>query len=403
MNRKHLFFIAAVFFISTGLFAATSFSGYAGGKLNYSADPEKEDFDPDLKLQAFFAGQFNFSQNIWSHLEFSIDTSDLLSESVFHETDSKFQIDEISLICRANLYSSANYFSAFMGTYDPIGSDIFLQRYFNIKPINSKITESYLGLAGSILYPHFGIGISDVVKLYSAPLAFGGYLYLNHEDENDYVFNADLRLATVLSYFTCDYACGLGIPFSDKYKGEDVIFAVDRLYWHTGTTILIGNNFTNALFLQAGINNAKFKAKEDSSTLSADDIYILIEPRFLIGNAHMNLSVYSLPKDTVKKLLYVEDTLGTDLNVYSEASASFSNSITYGSHVSVSFMEKTFMDLKHIEELNSDNMNINITPYFESQFLSGQLHIQGTIRIMDFIRNDVPHAFSLDLGYRTKF
>ena len=136
MNRKHLFFIAAVFFISTGLFAATSFSGYAGGKLNYSADPEKEDFDPDLKLQAFFAGQFNFSQNVWSHLEFSINTGDFLSQSIFHETESLFQIDEISLIFRGNMYSSANYLSAFMGTYDPIGSDIFLQRYFNIKPIN---------------------------------------------------------------------------------------------------------------------------------------------------------------------------------------------------------------------------------------------------------------------------
>ena len=403
MNKKHIFILAAVFYISTGLFAATSFSGYAGGKLNYSANPAVKEFDPDLKLQAFFAGQFNFSQNIWSHLEFSIDTGDLLAQSIFHETESMFQIDEISLICRANMYSSANYFSAFMGTYDPIGSDIFLQRYFNISPINSKITESYLGLAGSILYPHFGIGVSDVIKLYTEPLAFGGYIYVNHEDENFYVLNGDLRFATVLSYLICDFAGGVGIPLADKYKGEDVIIAVEKLYWHAGTTILIGNNFTNSLFMQAGIYNASFRAKQDSTIVSPDDIYILIEPRLLIANAHFNMTIYSLPKKTVEKLLFVDDTLGIDFNIYSSASVAASDSVTFGSHLSVSLIDKTFNDLKDMQKFTSEDLNISLTPYIESQFLSGQLHLQATVRLMDFMREKAGHAFSVDLGYRTKF
>lgn len=403
MNKKHVFFLAAAIFISTGLFAATSFSGYAGGKLNYAANPDEEDFNPDLKLQAFFAGQFNFSQNIWSHLEFSINTGDLLSQSIFHETESLFQIDEISIICRANLYNSANYISAFMGTYDPIGSDIFLQRYFNIKPIDSKITESYLGLAGSILYPHFGIGISDVIKLYTAPIAFGGYIYVNHEDKDFYVINTDIRFATVLSYFTCDFACGLGIPLADKYKGEDVFIAIDKVYWHAGTTILLGNNFTNSLFMQAGIYNASFKAKQDSSIVSPDDLYILIEPRFLLANAHLNISIYSLPKQTVEKLLLVDDTLGVNLNLYSEASLASSNSIIFGAHVNASLIDKNFMDIKNFKDFKTDDLNISVTPYLESQFLSGQLHLQATVRLMDFVRERAGHAISVDLGYRTKF
>lgn len=402
MNKKHIFSLAAAIFISTGLFAATSFSGYAGGKLNYAANPEEEEFNPDLKLQAFFAGQFNFSQNIWSHLEFSINTGDLLSQSIFHETESLFQIDEISLICRANLYNSANYISAFMGTYDPIGSDIFLQRYFNIKPIDSKLTESYLGLAGSILYPHFGIGIADVIKLYTVPVAFGGYIYVNHEDKDFYVINTDIRFASVLSYFTCDFACGLGIPLADKYKGEDVIIAVEKAYWHAGTTILVGNNFTNSLFMQAGIYNASFKAKE-SSIVSPDDLYILLEPRFLIANAHMNVTLYSLPEQTVSKLLLVEDTLGVNLNFFADASLASSNSLTYGAHLNVSLIDKHFQDLKEIKDFTSEDLNITITPYLESQFLSGQIHLQASIRLMDFVRERAGHAFSLDLGYRTKF
>ena len=401
MNRKHFTLLAAVLFISTGLFAATSFSGYAGGKLNYAANPEQEEFDPDLRLQAFFAGQFNFTQNLWSHLEFSIDTGDLLGQSIFHKTESLFQIDELSLIARTNLYSSANYFSVFMGTYDPIGSDIFLQRYFNIKPINSKLTESYLGLAGSILYPHFGVGISDVVKLYTQPLALGGYVYVNHEDADYYVLNTDLRFATVLSYLTFDIAGGLGIPLANKYRGEDVIIAVEKLYWHAGTTILLGNNYTSSLFMQAGIYNASFRAKEDS-IVSPNDIYMLVEPRFILAKAFVNLTAYSLPKKTVEELLLVDDTLGVDLNIYSEAYTS-SNPVTFGSHFSVSLIDKNFYDLKNFKELTLDDLNISFTPYVESQFLSGQLHFQAKLRLMEFVHSRAGHAFSFDLGYRTKF
>ena len=403
MNRKHYILLAAAIFISTGLFAATSFSGYAGGKLNYAANPEAEEFDPDLKLQAFFAGQFNFSQNLWSHLEFSINTGDLLAQSIFHETDSKFQIDELSLILRGNMYSCANYFSTFMGTYDPIGSDVFLQRYFNIKPISSKITESYLGLAGSILYPHFGIGISDVLKLYNQPLAFGGYLYVNHEDDDFYVFNADLRAASVLRYLTIDLAGGIGVPLADKYKGEDVIIAVEKIYWHAGTTILIGNNFTNSLFIQAGIYNASFTKKENSSIVSPKDLYLLAEPRFLFGNAHLNISVFSLPEATVKKMLFIDDTLGVDLNAYGEASTTGSNQLTYGSHLCVSFVDKNFYDLKEIKEITNKGYNINITPYITTTFLSGELHLQATVRTKQFIDGNSEKGISVDLGYRTKF
>ena len=403
MNRKHIICLTAALFMMTGLFATTSFSGYAGGKLNYAADPEAEDFDPNLKLQAFFAGQFNFSQNIWSHMEFSIDTGDLLGSSIFHETDSKFQIDELSIITRVILSSCANYFSAFMGTYDPIGSDVFLQRYFNIKPIGSKITESYLGLAGSILYPHFGIGISDVLKLYNTPLAFGGYVYVNHEDADYYVLNGDLRSAVVFSYFTCDFAFGAGIPLANKYRGEDVMIAVEKLYWHAGTTMLLGNNYTNSLFFQAGIYNASFTAQKDNSVVSPDNVYLLIEPRFTIKNMHLNLSAYSLPPDTVRKLLLVEDTLGVNLNFFSDLSINGANDMTYGAHLNASVIDKNFMDLQDFENISENGYNLNLTPYITSNFLSGELHLQATLRLMDFVRGHSEKAASVDLGYRTKF
>ena len=85
-------------------------------------------------------------------------------------TDSKFKIDEISVVFRSKGLNSTNYFSIFMGTYEPIGSDIFLRRQFGIQPIMSKITESWLGIAGSVIYPLFGMGIADVVHFSTQPL-----------------------------------------------------------------------------------------------------------------------------------------------------------------------------------------------------------------------------------------
>lgn len=344
-NRKHTFILILIisFAFMSKLNSTTFFSGYAGGKLNFAANTESTQYDPDLTLQAFFAGQFNFTQNMWSHIEVSFDTEDLLSKSIFHETPTIFQIDELSWILRNNLNDGTNYFSVFMGTYDPVGSDVFLQRYFGIEPIGSKITNSYLGLAGSILYPHFGVGIADVIKFYNQPMAVGTYVYFNHEDKDYFVLNTDLRFACVFRYFTCDIAGGLGAPLTDKY--DDLILAVDKLYWHMGATMLIGNNYTASLFIQAGLYNASFTGKQGSFNLNPQDLYLLFEPRFVTKNFHMNFSFYSLPNNTIKKLLFVEDTMGVDVNIYNENVMIGSQPFTIGSHLSFSLKEKTLMDL----------------------------------------------------------
>lgn len=400
---KKLFSIVLIqaVFIS-GVFAATSFTGFAGGKMNYSGNTEATEYDPNLQLQAFFAGQFNFSQNLWSHMEFSIDTNDLISESLFDATPSLFQIDELSLINRSLLLSTANYFSIYMGTYDPIGSDIFLQRYFGCEPIASKITESWLGLAGSILYPHFGIGISDVFKNYDKPVAFGGYAYVNHEDDRYYVFNADLRGACVYRFFTCDLACGLGVPMANKYQGEDVIVAIDKMYWHAGTTILIGNNYTQSCFLQAGIFNASFSAKRTGMVVGTDDIYLLFEPRFIKNNAHLNLTVFSLPQDTVNKFLFIDDTLGADMNIYCDSIVMGAHTYSIGVHISGSFTDKSFLDIPQYKTLTSNGFNINFTPYFSTNFLNGQLHGQVKVKFMELSKKLWYNAFSADVGFNCK-
>lgn len=400
---KKIFLAAVILSIAAALFAEPGFSGYSGGKLNYASNPESTDsYDPDLTLQAFFQGQFNFSQNVWGRLEFSIDTGDFLSKELFHKTDASFKIDELSLTLKSRSDSDANYFSIFMGTYDPIGSDVFLQRYFGIQPIASKITESWLGLAGSVLYPHFGIGIADVKRLLNAPITLGGYAYINHEDNLYYVFNTDFRFACVYRYFTFDFAGGIGIPLSNNNQGQEVIAAIEKVYWHAGTTMLIGNNYTQSLFIQAGLFNVPF-TKRNGTEVSPNDIYLLFEPRFLFDSTHVNLTIFSLPQDTVDQLIFVDDSLGVNLNIYGDSFSIGSNRFTMGTNFSFSFVGKNFLDIAQPTELIEGEYNITMTPYVSTNFLSGELHTQVSVKFMKFGTARWYDAFTADIGYTAKF
>lgn len=392
--------IIFLFSISLPLYSSSFFSGYAGGKFDYAGNSSSEEYNPDLKLQAFFSGQFNFSKNIWSHIEFSLDTQDLISKSIFHETDAKFQIDELSLIFRNQGDSSTKYFSTFMGTYDPIGSDIFLQRYFGLEPIGSKITDSWLGLAGSILYPHFGIGISEVSKMNTQPLAVGFYLYMNHENDDYYVFNGDVRGACTYRYFTADIAGGIGIPFIDsdpQYQG-----AWQEINMHFGTTLLIGNNYTTSLFIQAGIYNLT-SSKITGNSINPSETYILIEPRFYLGSCRLNISAFSLPQDTVNKFIYIHDSFGFDVNLYNNSLSIGAKKITLGTHISTTLPKKSFADLFDFEELFSEGFNINITPFISTSILSGELQTMIQIQTMKFDKKSWGNAISMDIGYKTTF
>lgn len=409
--KKLIFSTVSLLFLSSAIFASTFFSGLAGGKIGYTSDQTttkdgKNIIDPELKLQAFFAGQFNFTQNTWARMELSIDTEDFINQSLFTSTDSSFQIDELSFTARNQTLKLSNYFSAFMGTYDPIGSDIFLQRYFPTGEISSRLTDSWLGLDGSILYPHFGIGISDVMRLYNQPVAFGGYLYLNHEDRKYYVLNSDLRFACNYRYITCDFATGIGTPLSNKYKGQPVILAIEKIYWHCGTTLLVGNSYTQSLYAQAGIFNIELKAeKKINPETLINDTYLLLEPRFLFGKTHLNLTLFTLPAATVKKIQYIDDTLGADINFYSENLSFTGSPFTIGLHTQLSFENKNLTNLKDFPDFFKKKTrcyNINVMPYVSTTFLSGQLNSMLKIDCMKFADAAWYEAFSADIGYKCK-
>ncbi|MCK9169827.1 MAG: hypothetical protein M0P01_05380 [Treponema sp.] len=401
-----IFFLSSVISFSslTESHAAGFFSGYAGIKTDLGlSDASGSTFDPQLLLQSFFAGQFNLTNDLIARIEFSLNTDDLIENSVFKKTPADFQIDEISLIYRKQFSGLTNYLSGFMGTYEPIGSDIFLRRRFGIQPISSKITESWLGLSGSVLYPLFGIGLSDVIQSTTQPLAAGFYCYINHENSDNYVFNSDLRYACVYPYIYLDLAGGIGAPMKTDYNGEKVIMLIDTLYAHGGMDLLIGNNFTPfSFYTQAGIYDIPIERDMTSFTVDPDKVYLLFEPRFKMSTFLLRFTLFSLPADTVEKLLFINDTLGLNLLSYTDSLYIGSTKIAFGINTTFSVPDESFLLFFHPDEFSLDTLNIALSPYISVQMFSGELHIMEKMQLTDLAEGSYATAFKLHIGYRTQ-
>lgn len=399
---KYACFLLLNILFCTSLFAEVSFSGFAGAKMDfYSTDPEE--FDPGLNIQSFFSGQLSLSDNIMLNAEFSLKTDDIIENSIFKEADAKFTVDEISLVFRKQFPIGTNYLSAFAGTYEPIGSDIFLRRQFGIKSIASQITEGWLGLSGSIIYPVFGVGGSDVIHFSSKPLAAGVYIYVNHELEDSYVFNSDFRFAGNFRYFTFDLAAGLGIPMETD-TDDDAFLWVKTLYWRAGMNLLIGNSETTSLFIQAGFSELTFKKKNNKFSLNEDSAYFLFEPRIKAKQVKIHLSAFSFPEETAEDFIFINGTTGANLNVFSDSLYLFGRTFTLGMNSAFAFKDKNIFDLiDDFSDINEDDYNITIAPYMMARFYNGEIHFMTQLLISEMMDSNFGDAFKINLGYKTQF
>ncbi len=399
--RRFCFISVLIVFIFPA-FAEISFNGLAGAVGTLCSDPEKDNFDLQLKLQTFFAGQFNLSDNLMVRGEFTVKTSDLIEKSVFKEIDTKFQIDELSLTFRSSGFELTNYLNLFIGTYEPIGSDIFLRRYFGINPIASRLTESWLGTAGSVIYPLIGAGLGDVLHFSSQPIAIGFYAYVNHELNDSYVFNIDARIGMVYRYMKLDFSTGIGAPLNTKYY-NDAFIVVNKLYWRAGINLLLGNPRNFSMYVQAGASEIPFSKNNKKISFSNVKTYILIEPRLNISALNFALAAYSLPSETVSSLLFIDDTLGSALNIYTDGFHINNQIFVFGVNTSFSFPEKKLTDLKNFPSFFPDDFNIGIAPYLSTKVLNGNLNLMAKLNVMDIVRGKWFRGLGISLGYKTQF
>lgn len=395
-------FASMLFILAEPTFSEISFNGLAGARIGFSSDPAESEFSPQLKIDSFFAGQMNLSENLFLHGEFTLKTPDLIKNSAFEEIDAKFRIDELSLILRSNYLGPTNYFSVFIGTYESIGSDIFLRRHFGIQPIASKLTESWLGTAGSIIYPLSGAGISDVMHFASQPGALGFYAYVNHELDDSYVLNFDGRLAFAYKYLKLDISTGIGSPLNTEYY-DDAYVVITKLYWRIGGNLLAGNPHSFSVYIQAGASEIPFSKSNTKISFSGINTYFLFEPRLNFSRFSIDLSAYSFPEETAEELLFVENTLGTSLNFYTDDFYIRNQPFVFGLNSSLSFPGKSLTDIKDIGSFFKDEFDICVAPYMQTKFLNGSLNAMVKINVMDIVEKKWHKGFGISLGYRTQF
>ena len=405
MNRKKTFFIIYILsaVLAHRISAAGFFSGYTGIKADADFANASGAFDMQLKLQSFFAGQFNLANNLIARTEFSMRTGDIIDNTIFNKTPADFKIDELSLIYRKQFFDSVNFFSVFAGTYEPIGSDLLLRRQFGIEAISSKITESWLGLSGSIVCPLFGIGISDIVRFSETPIATGGYLYVNRENpDNNFVLNADARFACAYQYFILDAAAGINSPMKNKNgAGEDVLLLIDSLYAHAGITMLVGNNYTPcSFFTQAGVYDLPLKEGSDTFSFDIESIYLLAEFRIRASSYQAMLTAFSLSSDTVSELLFIRDTLGFNLTLCNPSVYIGAQRFEFGIHNTLSFKDKTYMDVQNFVDLFTSLPTITSSPYVTVKVGRGEFRTMLQVLISDLINDSPASAFECNFGYK---
>ncbi|MCQ2586735.1 MAG: hypothetical protein MJ174_01375 [Treponema sp.] len=387
--RKHviaIFAFTTIFSISN-ITAESFLTGNVGACLDYTAEKNlSNEYDPNVNLNAYFEGQFNFSENFWGHLGMSISTDNFVASGLFQEIPSFFEIDELSLVYRSTYQNFSNYFGAFLGYFDPFGSDIFLQRYLGSTAISSKISTSWLG-RDATPYPQYGIGISDVAKLNAAPIAIGTYFYFNdREPTYSYFLNADLRIAGLYRYCTFDTSFGVG--FLKSGSGTSIL-SIDKVTLHGGATILIGNKYTQSLFLHTGIYNL-IAETGSPITFTSDDFYFFVEPRFVFNYLNLNTCFYYMPDDNTKDAMdFVYQNLGANIDIYTDSLAIGDKNCTIGFLTSIAFPGKKIDDLftsftTFIQ--STDDVDLYLTPYFSTTFLSGTFSTQLDVNLMGFFR-----------------
>lgn len=412
---RKVFSIVFLLLCSAFLWAEISFSGYAGIKGDFFSSKE-DSFEPALCFQTYFAGQLNITKRLLLRTEFSMQTADIADKGPFVSTDATFCIDELSVTYVKPFLGHVQYFNLFLGTYEPIGSDVFLQRQFGVQSFTSLITESWLGLKGSTAYPFYGAGGSYILHLGTAPIATGAFLYVNRENsEDERQLNLDWRFGTVLPWLSLDFAIGIGAPMGTKRGDEKVILLIDTLYLHTGLTMLLGNKYSTSLFFQGGFANMPLHSGENANQIESRDIYLLVEPRFVSRKFQTHITFFSVPENTVDKLIFIENTMGLNLSVFTNDLYIKNTNIQFGFHVTWTVTDKVtdktvaqninknFLDLKDPLSIIKDcDHHVKISPFVSFPLLSGTMHAMLQARVTDMKSETWAKAFKLSVGYKVR-
>lgn len=386
--NKILFFTAALS-AAASLSAAPSFSGSIGGSAvaNIGVPLDGADADWTLPLCGYAAAQANLAEWAIFRGEVGVCAPDFNFDDVFSQTNAVIRLNELSFVFQRRAYTATNYLSAFLGSYEQIGSDAFLTRHFGIEPVNSRICKSYASLTYSPLRSTKEAGISYIVNFDKAPIATGGYFYFSKDKNDSWTMNLDARFAMVTNFATVDLLLGVGTPFQNSNKNTDAVLVIDTITLHGGITTRFGTKFGHELFIQFGFDDISVRG-DGAGEISGDELSIIMEPRIRLEKFRFAISAYSLNQKRLEELFYLNDPFGVALNFYKDDIEGKRGDITLGIFATFSVSGTDLYNFAKGKTTDNAIYNVYATPYaelplsaaakFEAMAQIGVLDVSGT-------------------------
>lgn len=401
-SLKTIILATAFTLLSFNAWSESAFSGETGGNLKLFSGTSSDKFNPQITMDTYFSGQTLFSPNAWFRMGFSLSAGNLCRPSALENTIARFNLDEVSLTIHNSLKKGSNYFTMYLGNTDSIGTDIIFNRLFNMPSVVSRITLPESGYAYNLLMNQSGLGFQDLIR-FEKPAALGFYAYANYVESGYYKFSGDIRFAGSSRVFSFDMKGG--VDYSLITKTAAVSPVPETWNWHYGLEMLIGNGHTQALFLQASIKNGSISLPYFKNLgFCIDDIFVLLEPRFLIKNTRIHITAFSVPSDAVEEMPFIQGKTGVNLNLFYDSMGNRSNGMNLGINASLAFTNINLLNLKEIvNEFNAKSYNVLITPYYEGDVLEGKLKVSANVDLMKILQKDYLHCAGINFGWKTNF
>ncbi len=381
-NRIFIAFI--ILLLSFPAVYGASFGSFFG----CSTDLLSENSEAALKLNGVFALQYSVDENLLFRGDFRVRTGNVFSGGFFQDTLSFFSVREIAAVYRFPAEKTTQQASFFFRDREGIGSDLFLSRHLGVKNFASPSLIPMTDYASAAIYNYSGFGASYVVKLPSAK-AFG--LSMNYSGGDNTLISGDFRYAGIFDDLIIDSSLGLSLPYSNQdAAGNDVLLLIEHMNLHFGVSALWGKIRHNSIFAQLGLRSFQLHPI-DFSTLTSDDLYFFIEPRFVGQILNFHASVFNIPKATANDLVFFSKSLGFNLLL------SINQFLLRGSTAEVGLsLSLTTDGFKGLADLMA--YDLQLTPYANYKLLGGTLSMVLKLHPLDLF--DLSKFCSFSMGYK---
>lgn len=434
--KKRIFASLTCLLCLSGAFSL-DFSGYAGILGNYNGSFGNSAYESDLTLQGFMAAQLDFNGKFIFRGEFNIETADLFESpnNPLKPTTKNtiFQIGELSFTWHLSSAAVSHFLSAFIGKFEPIGSDVFLQRHLGLQPISSRLMENWGGLVGTSIFNDYGLGLSYTAHFHKS-LVLGAYLYAFDSSSGMFSINSvntEVRLAGYYPGFIFDASANFAFTFTtgaklyeedpSRYAAvKDDLLIVQSVLFKVGANVLLGDRYGVSTLIQLGLSNISVGANRGTTEIFGINtmgkfLYAFIEPRFNFGETQVNIALFNLPNDNLRGLLYLkgfnlsssgslDGLIGANLCIANSTLRIGATNVTVGGHLTACYQKNItglIYDITAAPDQILGNIGLYVTPFVSMPLLGGEFKASLSFNPLAFIPSSTADtAFDAFIGFK---